>query len=376
MQTFAWLFMSMTALAHGADELPADGVAAPSIDAAASTADPAAEAMAMAVDLVEAGHADSARATLDWVLDQDIDPTLRSEAESLQATLTWRRRDVMPAMRLAAWQTALGAYLMGPHMARISYDPNRTAAPYFIGAAGGAAVGAGSAIWMAAGPGLSQGQANTVIAAQQLGGFNGAVIATLIDADDSVSTSIGLLAGVGVGTAGGYLLTMTHPTPGVALGAHSGAVWGRACGAAGSNSSGRYDEGQLLRSMLIWGDIGTLGGLALAHRLDLSRSQVWAMNLGGVIGGTGTLVTLAMVTIENGAGEQTVIGLGIAGSLIGGGVGLWLSRRTEREQRHAIAAAALISGTDRDVRIGLPLPTPIPSDDGLAYGLPLVAYRF
>ncbi len=372
MAASVWFTVSLAAAALGAPEAApsAAEVTTPPVEEAA---DPA-EALALAQDLIALEQRDSARATLDWMLEQELDTGVRSEAEALQATLPRRRRDVMPAMRLAAWQTALGAYLLGPHMARISYDPLRTATPYFIGAAGGAALGTGSAIAMAVGPGLSQGQANTVIAAQQLGGWNGAAIAHLVGGDE-VNTSIGLLAGVGVGTAGGYLLTMTDPTGGEALGAHSGAVWGLAMGAAHGGLMEWYDD-ELLTSMLVWSDVGTLAGLALAHRLDLSRSQVWAMNLGGVIGGVGTLQLIALLSWNNGIDDEPLIVMATAGTLLGGGVGLWLAKRSEHRARDGALAAALISGTDDELRIGVPVPTPIPSDDGLAYGLPLVAYRF
>lgn len=369
-----WLTLSLAALAEGAPVAAPATLATPREQSAEHASSGQLEALGLARELAELGQQDSARATLRWLLEQDMDPGLRAEAEALQATLPWRRRDAMPAMRLAAWQTALGAYLLGPHMARISYDPLRTATPYFVGAAGGAVLGTGSALMMATGPGLSQGQANTVIASQQLGGWNGAAIAYLVG-DDPVSTSIGLLAGVGVGTAGGYLLTMADPTGGEALGAHSGAVWGLALGAASGGVMELYDD-KLLASMLVWSDLGTVAGLALAHRMDLSRSQVWAMNLGGVIGGVGTLQLIALLAASSGVDDKGLIVTGTTGTLLGGGVGLWLATRSDRADRDVGLATAVISGTGDDVRIGLPIPTPIHSDDGLAYGLPLVAYRF
>jgi hypothetical protein len=374
MATSVWMTLLLATRVLGAAEPspPAPPEAAPSAEPAELSAD---DLLTMARDLADDGELDGARASLDRLLKRELEPTLEAEALALRATLPRRRHDVMPAMKLAAWQTALGAYLLGPHMARISYDPRRTAAPYFLGAGGGALVGAGSAIWMSAGPGLSHGQAHGVIAAQQLGGFNGAAIAWLAKGDE-VNTSIGLLAGVGAGTLGGYLFTLTDPSWGESLGAHSGAVWGLAYAAAGNALIERWDEEKNLRAMLIWSDLGAVGGFALAHALDLSRSQVWAMNLGGIIGATGSLQLLGLLTMESGADDTVWALTGMVGGLVGGAVALRLATRSDREHRQGLAASAFISGTDRDVRIGLPLPTPIPSDQGLAYGLPLVAYRF
>ncbi len=366
-----WTTLLMASLALGAPEAGDE----PSPDATQRDASAHREVLTMAVELKESGEEDSAHASLGWLLEQPLEPSLRTEVEALQATLPRRRRDVMPALRLAAWQTALGSYLLGPHMARMTYDPLRSPTPYFVGAAGGALVGTGSAIAMAVGPGLDHGQANAIIASQQLGGWNGGAIAWLV-AEDEVNSSIGLMAGVGAGTVGGYLLTLADPRPGTVLGAHSGAVWGLAFGLAGAEMLELWDTDQQLRAMLIWSDIGTLGGLLLAHRMDLSRAQVWALNLGGVAGLATTVQVMALVAASGNYEDQTAIGIGMAGTLLGGGVGLWLAARSDRDEDRGITANALISGTDDEIRLGLPLPIPIPSDDGAAYGLPLVAYRF
>ncbi len=362
----AALLLSILFLCAARAEAASPSVAAPSVGSHE-------QVLAAALALAAAGRTDSARLSLQWLLEQEITPDLQRRAERELTTLPRSLRNLRPAMELAVWQSALGAYLLGPHLARLSYDPSRSAAPYFAGAAAGALAGTGSAIWLSAGTGLDQGRSTTIMTAQQLGGFNGAAIGWLVH-DGDVPWAAGLLVGVGIGTAGGYLLALSDPDPGLALAAQSGMVWGLGLGLATAVVLERWDR-QLMLCLLVCSDLGVAVAFSLARWRGASRQQVWMADLGGLLGtGSGLLVVGFLYGVAD-TGHRVNAIIVTAMGLAGGATGALLAERLARARKLPVATA-LLSGRFGRARLGLPLPRIQVASDGFALALPLVDCRF
>lgn len=354
----------------------------PALTGAELPAAPPPPALALADALAAEGEVDAARQVLE---EATAFPEVAEEARARLATLPPDRRRTEAVARLATWQGLLGAYLLGPHLANVSWDPGRNATPYFLGAGLGAAAGAGSALWLGR-DGLSPGQASATMTAQVLGGWNGAVIGHLVEPDGGPGWGTGLLAGTLAGAGAGTWLLLQDPHPGAVAAAASGSVWG--FGLAGTaillmEDEPRTDAG-LWIPFLAGTDLGAAAGYGLARLLDIPPERVWLVDLGGAAGlaAGGFLVAIMDALDMELVYEQEPVVLMLAGTtLAGGAVAAVLTRGQTRAGggRGAPVGSALFSGTPEDLRVALPLPHPTPpaspgGDAGL--GLTLADLRF
>lgn len=299
-----------------------------------------------------------------------------SFARAAEGPATPMSREQLGAMtRLAAGQTLLGAYLLGPHMARLTYDPQRSATPYYLGALGGAALGAGSGIWLGTRPGFDEGESGTILSSEVLGGATGMAIGYLADPHDRLGPSWGLPIGVGVGAATGILLSRTDLDPGDSLAIQSGAVWGT--GLVGAVLVfAEVDSGPdgIAVPLVAGADLGAALGWVLAERLDISRRQLAYFDLGGVLGAGGGLLILAIATGNNDlspqVGATVVTGTAITGAVLAAGLS-----DGEGRSRPVVAHAALW-GRPGDLHLSLPLPSARPARQGHALDLQLVDWSF
>ena len=335
--------------------------------------------LTMSETLRRDGDDRSARQVLKWLLEQDLPEDLAQQAARSLAELPLTRQETGPAIRLALWQTATGAYLLGPHLAYFfqSYE----ATPYLLGALAGGAAGASSALLMAAGPGLGTNQATAIIASQQLGGANGAVLGMAIASRNDEGVPAGVLLGAGAGTAAGYLLASRRPDAGLTAATHSGMFWGLGVGATALAVSYTFETAETAEAiaipLVLAADAGAAAGWALARATQVGPTQVRMMNLGGALGaGTGLLfvaMTGELIWWSPHAVAWTLAGCGVAG----GGLGLALSRSgSGRLGSRAPVGTALISGQPGALGASVPVPTVVSAPDGPAPGVSLVEVRF
>lgn len=327
-------------------------------------------------DLRDAGQTDAARATVDLLLRQDLAPADRQRALDLQAALPVTRDQSSAIVLLAAGQTAIFGYLLGPHLASLTYDPNRSATPYYLGALGGAAVGAGSAVVYGLRPGFDAAQAQTVLSAEVLGGASGAVLGLVLDPYDRLGAPWGTLGGVVAGAAGGHLLATLEPSARDVLAGQSGAVWGAGLALTGVLYLERFDEPEQVAVPLVVGaDAGAALGVLVARRLDLSQGQIAWADLGLTLGsGTGLLV-MGIIASNQDVSWQQGTALVAAGGLTGGLLGGFLADPDRRGPRAPFASAAL-SGRPGDLRLAVPVPRLSPGDEGLDLKIKLASCRF
>ena len=327
-------------------------------------------------DLRDEGQTDAARATVDLLLQQDLDPADRQRALDLQAGLPLTRDQSSAIVLLAAGQTAVFGYLLGPHLAGLTYDPNRSATPYYLGALGGVALGAGGAIAFGLRPGFDAAQAQTVLSTEVLGGATGAVLGLVLDPYDRLGTPWGMLGGAIAGAAGGHLLATLEPSGRDVLAGQSGAVWGTGLALTGVLFLERFNEPQQVAVPLVVGaDAGAALGVLVARRLDLSQGQIAWADLGLTLGsGTGLLVMGIIASDRDVSWQQGTVLVG-AGGLTGGLLAGFLADPDRRGPRVPVATAAL-SGRPGDLRLALPVPRLAPGDDGLDLNIKLASLRF
>lgn len=332
-----------------------------------------------AEDLRDQGQLDAARATLDALLRQPLTDSQRDQAQALRAQLPLSRAQLGAMTRLAVGQAVMGGYLLGPHLARLSYDPQRSAAPYYLGAFGGAALGAGAGIWLGSRPGFDGGEADLILTSEVLGGATGVAIGLLADKHDRLGPSWGVLAGVGGGAGLGLVLAGTDPTPADALAVQSGAGWGMGLVTAGlviGETDGSADA--VVVPLVVGADLGAVAGWLIADRFDLTRRQLAFFDVGGLVGAGGGFLVVGIASAAS-DGELTpqagaVI---VTTSAIAGGLAAAWFAGPERGGRggRAVAHAALW-GSPGDLHLSLPLPSAAPGKDGAHLDLQLVDYRF
>ncbi len=360
-------------LLHGAvlaaDEAP---LPPPSPDAASAAAwYPVLE---LSSDLRAAGDVDGARATLDWLLAQPEAAPLHPRATAVLDDLPWGRERTRAAVRLALWQGALGLAVLGPTMA-VNEWYGEADALYPLGALAGAGLGASTALLAARSPDFGPASATSIIAAQQILTFDGALVLASLGRDTDESMPFGILAGAGAGTAVGWWLASRDPDPAVAAAVQSGAWWGLGLAVAGLAYTYAWDDDDSdpTTALLVAVNGGAVGGYALARYGGLSHAQVRMANIGALLGAASTY-SFAYYTSEVIWYTPHQVAAIVALSGVAGGVaGALLADRIDRD---VPAGTALLSGRDGSLSATLPLPTPRPTPEGLAWDVSLVDYRF
>lgn len=288
------------------------------------------------------------------------------------------RQQLSAMTTLSVGQALAGGYLLGPHLARLSYDPQRSATPYYLGALGGVAVGAGSGIWLGSREGFDQPKATTILAAEVLGGATGATIGLLADPHDQLGPGWGLLGGAAGGAALGVGLAHLDPSPTVALATGSGAAWGLGLAGAGLviTEGAETPEGAVL-PLVLCADLGAAAGWILAERLDLSHRQVAFFDLGGALGAAGGLLVVGLIGSNDDLSEDTAAVL-VSSTAVGGAfIAAALAGPDRRAAQGApLLAHAAVWGAPGDLHLSLPVPSSTPSPGGPQLDLRLVDYRF
>lgn len=144
-----------------------------------------------------------------------------------------------------------------------------------------------------------------------------------------------MLAGGLVGIAAGALLGRNDVSPASATGANFGSLWGTWLGTA-TGVLVDLEGDDLLATALLAGNAGLAAGALGTPRLGWSQDRWRLVSIAGVLGGLAGLGIDLLIEPDD---EKVAIGIPLAGSLAGLGVGMVTSRGTD-----AVAAAA---GPDR-----------------------------
>ncbi|MBN1335202.1 MAG: hypothetical protein JXB39_04520 [Deltaproteobacteria bacterium] len=325
-------------------------------------------------DLEASGEVDGARATLDWLLDQPEAAPLHPRAAALRDALPWGQERTGAAVRLALWQGALGTWVLGPNMAFHEWYGELDVL-YPLGALAGAGLGVSTALLAARSPDFGPASAATIVAAQQILTFDGAMLLGNLGDYRGDGVPLGILAGAGAGTAAGWWLASRSPDPALPVATRSGAWWGLGLALAGLSYTYAWDDDDFDPTLPLLAAVngGAAGGYALARFAGLSQAQVRSANLGALLGAGSSFAFAWFTSDVIWYTEHQVAAIVAASGVAGGVAGALLAGRMDRD---APVGAALVHGQGRDLAAGLPLPTPRPSADGLCWDASLVDYRF
>lgn len=350
---------------------------APAPDAAATLVDAAAA-------LAAQGQPEAARAALDLALREGLPPDQQARAEQLRRALPMARGQLDAMTQLAVGQAVIGSYLAGPHLARISYDPARSATPYYLGALGGAALGAGGGILLGSRPGFDLGESRTMLTAEVLGGLTGATVGLVVDEYDQKGPAWGTLAGVGAGVGVGLWAASTDPSPTAAFAAQSGALWGTGLATAGIVfvEGGQQPEGVLV-PLTVGADVGAVLGALAAGPLGLTTRQLAFADLGLGLGVGAGLLVVGIASAEDDVSPKAGATLCTLTGVTGGVLAAWLTdpdRGGGAGHARRIAATpvahAALTGQPGALRLALPLPAVTPSPAGTDVDVHVVDLRF
>jgi hypothetical protein len=184
--------------------------------------------------------------------------------------------------------------------------------------------------------------------------------------DTDEETFAAMIVGGAVGVAAGALLSRGSLTDAQATGANLGALWGSWFGVAAGVLADLEDD-DLLAATLVGGDVGLAAGALATPGLGWSRNRWRMVSLGGLLGGLAGLGIDLLASVDD---EKTAVGIPLATSVIGLGVGVAASRNHDGGQGEFGPAAGALLEFDvgrgevevggrggGEVRIGTPLPS-------------------
>ena len=183
------------------------------------------------------------------------------------------------------------------------------------------------------------------------------------DEDSSEEAFTAMIAGGLAGITAGALLAGRDITPGTGTVVNFGALWGTWFGVAVGTLAGlRGDD--LLAATLAGGDAGLVTTALLAPGWNVSRSRARLVSISGVLGG---IAGAGLDLIVQPDDEKVTIGIPLAGSVLGLGVGILATRNDDPTRLGALdddGAGALLRLDGGRLALGMPVPVPtlIPSD--------------
>jgi hypothetical protein len=240
------------------------------------------------------------------------------------------------SVELRVWMTLYGAALGGAIPAAFGAD---SAEPYGIGLLVGGPAGFFGGRALANALDLTAGQARVITLAGTWGAWQGWGWREVFewgvpqqcdfgpdfcyDTEDAVEEQLaaaifGSVAGVGIGT----LLSRRDVRAGTASVANFAALWGSWFGFAGGDLFDLEDD-DLLAAALVGGNVGLVASALLAPGWNVSRSRARLVSIAGVLGGTAGLGVDLLVQPDN---PKVALGIPLAGSILGLGVGIVATR--------------------------------------------------
>ena len=195
-----------------------------------------------------------------------------------------------------------------------------------------------------------------------LGGQEDCFRGQCFDSGSSDEARLGAMVVGGLtGIAAGALLSRNEISQGVASTVNYGALWGTWFGLATSALLDFDDDNQkTLTSALIGGNAGLLTTALLAPGWNISRNRARLVSIAGVIGGLGGL---GLDLLLQPSDDKALVGIPLATSLLGLGIGVVTTRGTDTELARADDSLSSLSGAlfkldEGRCGVGFPTPTP------------------
>ena len=163
------------------------------------------------------------------------------------------------------------------------------------------------------------------------------------------------------GIAAGAFLSRSEISRGVASTVNYGALWGTWFGYATSVLLDFDGDDQPLTGALIGGDAGLLTTALLAPGWNISRNRARLVSIAGVIGGLGGL---GLDLLFQPSDDKAIVGIPLATSLIGLGIGVVTTRDSDVGLARADDSRSSLSGAlfkMDEGRFGVGFPTPTPT---------------
>lgn len=338
------------------------------MSAQVTAADSAAVLLDAASDLAAAGRDDVAEALYRLILERYPESAAAADARASLAALPAEAAR-SGSVELRVWMTLYGAWLGAAVPAALGADSPE---PYGVGLLLGGPAGflAGRAV--ASRLDLTEGQARAITLGGTWGTWQGfgwrEVLDLGIEQDCSFGPGIcldesateetfaamiaGGLVGIGVGT----LLSGREMTPGTASVVNFASLWGSWFGVAGGTL---FDlEGDdLLAATLLAGDAALLTSVFLAPSWNVSRARARLVSIAGVLGGLGGLGIDLLAQPED---EKLALGIPLAGSILGLGVGIATTRGSASAEARRDGSDGALLGL-RDGRLAFGTPAAFPS---------------
>ncbi len=274
------------------------------------------------------------------------------------------------AVELQVWSTLYGAWLGLAIPGAFGADDSE---PYGLGLLVGAPTGFLVGRTAANSSGLTLGQARAITFGGTWGTWQGFGWREVFDwgveetcpadssfcfegEDDGEEALAAMVVGGLVGLGTGVALARGGVSSASATGANFGALWGTWFGAAFGELVDLEGDDQLAAA-LVGGNAGLVAAALGTPRLGWSRDRWRAVSIGGVLGGLAGLGIDLLVQPDD---EKVAIGIPLATSVVGLGIGIGASRSLDASgASEGAPEAALFSMQEGTVRLGTPVPFPV-----------------
>jgi hypothetical protein len=341
-------------------------VGAASSAAQVAAADSAAVLLDAARDFENQGRRDVADALYRLIVDRYPLSAAAADARARLAALPASEEAGSGSVELRIWMTLYGAWLGAAVPAAFGAD---TPEPYGAGLLLGGPAGFFAGRALADRLDLTAGQVRAITLGGTWGTWQGfgwrevfdlgvaqdCAFGFCYDAEDAVEETFGAmivggLAGIGVGT----LLSRREMTAGTASVVNFASLWGSWFGVAGG-SLFDLEGDDLLAATLVGGNAALLASALLAPSWNVSRSRARLVSIAGVLGGLGGLGVDLLVQP---ADEKVQLGIPLAGSILGLGIGIAATRTSaSREALGAGPEGALLGLRGGRLAFGTPVPS-------------------
>jgi hypothetical protein len=334
-----------------------------------TAADSAAVLLDAARDFEAEGRREIAEALYRLILERYGESAAASEARTaLVALPAAGQTQGSGSVELRVWMTLYGAWLGAAVPAAFGADSPE---PYGVGLLLGGPVGFLGGRALAGRFDLTEGQARAITLGGTWGTWQGFGWREVLDIGVAQDCSFGFcfdlesgteeafgamilggLTGIGVGA----LLSNRDIAPGTASVVNFASLWGSWFGVAGG-ALFDLENDDLLASTLVGGNVGLMASALLAPGWNVSRSRARLISISGVLGGLGGL---GVDLLTQPADDKVALGIPLAGSILGLGIGIAATRGggATQEALGDEPDGALLALRDGRLAFGTPTPTP------------------
>jgi hypothetical protein len=295
-------------------------------------------------------------------------------ATEARARLAAPPRDVVDgsgSVELRVWMTLYGAWLGVAVPGAFGADSSE---PYGVGLLVGGPAGFLGGRALARSLDLTEGQARAITFGGTWGTWQGLGWQEVLDLGVAQDCSFGpdlcydaegtseevfaaMIVGGLTGIAAGTLLSRRDVTAGTGSAVNFASLWGTWFGVAGGTLLDLEDDG-LLAATLVGGNVALVSAALLAPRWNVSRGRARLVSIAGVLGG---LAGAGVDLLAKPDGDHALIGIPLAGSILGLGIGIAATRGRDGGTAQRLEAGrdgALFQYHRGTLSLGAPTPLP------------------